>query len=104
MPCGERPLASTTWQPASRARRTASPTAGAISSWVMPAPSTHFSSVPSMSSATSRGTQDRSVMDRLEDLDPTHEGSESLRHGDRPVGVLVVLQDRDDRPGAGAEG
>src|SRR5690242_13576154 len=103
MPCGDRPLASTMWQPASRARRTASPTAGAISSYVVPAPSTHFSSVPSMSRATSFGVHAWLLMHRLEHLEAAHVGTERQRHRDRPVGVLVRLEDRHDRARARAE-
>ena len=57
MPWGERPLASTTWAPASYARRTASRVASGICSYVVPTPSTHLSRVPSMSRATRPGRQ-----------------------------------------------
>src|SRR6478735_109559 len=98
MPCGERPLASTTWAPASRARWTAACTAGEISSCVIPAPSTHFRIVPSMSRATSFGRH-ASVTDGLQDLTAAHPRLQGLRDPDRAVGLLVRLEDRDDRAG-----
>src|SRR5512139_3854704 len=105
MPCGERPDASTTCAPASRARWTASYVAGGICSYVAPAPSIHWSSVPSMSSATMRGRQPgrgsaggatASAIDRLEDLEAAEVRAQRLGHPHRPVGLLVGLEDRHD--------
>src|SRR5262245_1594735 len=106
MPCGERPLARTTADPASSTRCTASYTGAEISSYVVPTPSTHFSRVPSMSRATSFGRHPASVegrssvepvgtnpeplgRDGLEHVEAPEVGPERLGHPNRAVLLLV---------------
>src|SRR5262245_57242470 len=128
MPCGERPEASTTCAPSSTARWIATLTRGVTSSCTIPAPSTQERIVPSTSRATSRGRHPAgtltrgprgivgwrsaagearefvgcSLVDRLQDL-AAEPLLQRLGHAHRPVGLLVGLEDRDDRAGHRAE-
>src|SRR5690349_8584454 len=107
MPNVERPVARTTGTPASTTRATASCTPGLIVSSTTPLPCAAWKIVPSMSSATTWGRQDgfearlaprtSTNGDRLEDLATLQVGTQRLGHADRPVGLLVGLEDRDDR-------
>src|SRR3954449_1911723 len=61
-----------------------------------------------MSSATRRAGQppliDRSLGDGLEQVETAEVGPKRLGHADRPVLLLVGLQQRDDRPVGRAQG
>src|SRR5690349_20645643 len=97
MPKVERPVASTTCAPAAYARRTAATTSALMVSSTRPVDGSLANSVPSMSSATSRGANPlRSRKDGLQDLAAAQVRLQRRRDAHRAVGLLVGLEDRHD--------
>src|SRR6478735_6995518 len=86
MPNVDRPVTSTTCAPAAYARRTAATTSGLTVSSTRPVDGSLANSVPSMSSATSRGKKPlTSANDRLQDLTPAQVRLQRRRDAHRAV-------------------
>ena len=105
IPCGERPLASTTWAPASSARRTAAARAGVIVSSVVPAaldPATagcrrcRARPAAGCQSAQAGASRDRRGSSTSR---PPMYGTSAFGQRTDPSALLVGLQDRHDRRG-----